>query len=72
LRKAASPEETIEQIRQPYRLTLSEQGDREVPATRSGSAVMNELHKMDSCVRPLRSVYRSFKESTSSCMSSKI
>ena len=55
--------ETIEQIANRIEMTLSEQGDREVASNAIGSAVMNELHKMDQVayVR-FASVYRSFKD----------
>ena len=61
--KRPVPMETIEQIANRIETTLSEQGDREVTSNAIGSAVMNELHKMDQVayVR-FASVYRSFKD----------
>ena len=61
--KRPVPMETIEQIANRIETTLSEQGDREVASNAIGSAVMNELHKMDQVayVR-FASVYRSFKD----------
>jgi transcriptional repressor NrdR len=55
--------ETIEQIANSIETTMSEQGDREVASSAIGSAVMNELHKIDQVayVR-FASVYRSFKD----------
>ena len=61
--KRPVPMETIDQIANRIEMTLSEQGDREVASNAIGSAVMNELHKMDQVayVR-FASVYRSFKD----------
>src|SRR5277367_2616858 len=55
--------ETIEQIANSIETTMAEQGDREVASSMIGSAVMNELHKIDQVayVR-FASVYRSFKD----------
>jgi transcriptional repressor NrdR len=55
--------ETIEQIASRIETTMGEQGDREVASNAIGSAVMNELHKIDQVayVR-FASVYRSFKD----------
>jgi transcriptional repressor NrdR len=55
--------ETIEQIATSIETTVGEQGDREVSSNAIGSAVMNELHKIDQVayVR-FASVYRSFKD----------
>jgi transcriptional repressor NrdR len=55
--------ETIEQIANSIEATVAEQGDREVASNTIGSAVMNELHKIDQVayVR-FASVYRSFKD----------
>lgn len=55
--------ETIEQIANNIEATMAEQGDREVASSAIGSAVMNELHKIDQVayVR-FASVYRSFKD----------
>ena len=55
--------ETIEQIASRIETTMGEQGDREVASSAIGSAVMNELHKIDQVayVR-FASVYRSFKD----------
>lgn len=55
--------ETIEQIANSIETTMAEQGDREVASKAIGSAVMNELHKIDQVayVR-FASVYRSFKD----------
>src|SRR5882757_4641332 len=61
--KRPVPMETIDQIANRIEMTLSEQGDREVQSSAIGSAVMNELHKIDQVayVR-FASVYRSFKD----------
>src|SRR5258708_39732565 len=61
--KRPVPMETIDQIANRIELTLSEQGDREVASNAIGSAVMNELHKMDQVayVR-FAPVYRSFQD----------
>jgi transcriptional repressor NrdR len=55
--------ETIEQIANHIETTMAEQSDREVASTVIGSAVMNELHKIDQVayVR-FASVYRQFKD----------
>jgi len=55
--------ETIEQIANSIETAVTEQGDREVASSVIGSAVMNELHKIDQVayVR-FASVYRSFKD----------
>jgi transcriptional repressor NrdR len=55
--------ETIEQIANNIESTMAEQGDREVASSVIGSAVMNELHKIDQVayVR-FASVYRQFKD----------
>lgn len=55
--------ETIEQIADRIEAAVAEQGGREVPSSFIGSAVMNELHKVDQVayVR-FASVYRSFKD----------
>jgi transcriptional repressor NrdR len=55
--------ETIEQIANSIESTMAEQGDREVASSVIGSAVMNELHKIDQVayVR-FASVYRQFKD----------
>ena len=55
--------ETIEQIANNIETTMAEQSDREVAASVIGSAVMNELHKIDQVayVR-FASVYRQFKD----------
>jgi transcriptional repressor NrdR len=55
--------ETIEQIANNIETTMAEQGDREVASSMIGSAVMNELHKIDQVayVR-FASVYRQFKD----------
>src|SRR5258708_34814806 len=54
--------ETIEQIANNIETTMAEQSEREVAASVIGSAVMNELHKIDQVayVR-FASVYRQFK-----------
>jgi transcriptional repressor NrdR len=61
--KRPVPMETIEQIANNIETTMAEQGDREVASDAIGSAVMNELHKIDQVayVR-FASVYRSFKD----------
>ena len=55
--------ETIDQIASRIEATMSEQGEREVPSSAIGEAVMNELHNTDQVayVR-FASVYRSFKD----------
>jgi transcriptional repressor NrdR len=55
--------ETIEEISNRIETAMIEQGDREVPSSSIGEAVMNELHKTDQVayVR-FASVYRSFKD----------
>jgi transcriptional repressor NrdR len=55
--------ETIEQIANNIETTMTEQSDREVASSAIGSAVMNELHKIDQVayVR-FASVYRQFKD----------
>jgi transcriptional repressor NrdR len=55
--------EMIEQIATNIEASMAEQGDREVNSNAIGSAVMNELHKIDQVayVR-FASVYRSFKD----------
>jgi transcriptional repressor NrdR len=55
--------ETIEQIANNIETTMAEQSDREVASSVIGSAVMNELHKIDQVayVR-FASVYRQFKD----------
>src|SRR5260370_3360663 len=55
--------ETIEQMANSIETTMREQGDREVASSAIGSAVMNELHKIDQVayVR-FASGYRSFKD----------
>jgi transcriptional repressor NrdR len=55
--------ETIEQIADRVEAAMAERGEREVPSSFIGSAVMNELHKTDQVayVR-FASVYRSFKD----------
>jgi transcriptional repressor NrdR len=55
--------ETIEKVVANIEAMFAEQGDREIPSTVIGSAVMNELHKIDQVayVR-FASVYRSFKD----------
>ena len=55
--------ETIEQIANNIETTMAEQSEREVAASVIGSAVMNELHKIDQVayVR-FASVYRQFKD----------
>ena len=55
--------ETIEQIANNIETTMTEQSDREVNSSMIGSAVMNELHKIDQVayVR-FASVYRQFKD----------
>jgi transcriptional repressor NrdR len=55
--------ETIEQIANSIETTMAEQSEREVAASVIGSAVMNELHKIDQVayVR-FASVYRQFKD----------
>ncbi|MGC2302386.1 transcriptional regulator NrdR [Candidatus Binatus sp.] len=55
--------ETIEQIANNIETAMTEQSDREVSSNAIGSAVMNELHKIDQVayVR-FASVYRQFKD----------
>jgi len=55
--------ETIEQIADRIEAAVAERGDKEVPSSFVGSAVMNELHGIDQVayVR-FASVYRSFKD----------
>jgi transcriptional repressor NrdR len=55
--------ETIEQIANNIETTMTEQSEREVNSNMIGSAVMNELHKIDQVayVR-FASVYRQFKD----------
>jgi transcriptional repressor NrdR len=55
--------ETIDQIANHIETTMAEQSEREVASTVIGSAVMNELHKIDQVayVR-FASVYRQFKD----------
>ena len=55
--------ETIEQIADRIEATVAEQGGREVLSSVIGSAIMNELHRVDQVayVR-FASVYRSFKD----------
>ena len=55
--------ERIEQIANNIETTMAEQSEREVAASVIGSAVMNELHKIDQVayVR-FASVYRQFKD----------
>jgi transcriptional repressor NrdR len=55
--------ETIEQIANNIETAMTEQSDREVASSVIGSAVMNELHKIDQVayVR-FASVYRQFKD----------
>ncbi len=55
--------ELIEQIAGRIETSMTEQGEREVSSNAIGSAVMNELHKLDQVayVR-FASVYRSFKD----------
>jgi transcriptional repressor NrdR len=55
--------ETIEQIADHIEAELAERGGKEVPSSFVGSAVMNELHRIDQVayVR-FASVYRSFKD----------
>lgn len=55
--------ETIDEIANRIETAMVEQGDREVPSSAIGEAVMNELHKTDQVayVR-FASVYRSFKD----------
>jgi transcriptional repressor NrdR len=54
---------TIDQIADRIERSLSERGEKEVPSTGIGEAVMRELHKLDQVayVR-FASVYRSFKD----------
>lgn len=54
---------TIEQIADRIEAAVAERGDKEVPSSFVGSAVMNELHGIDQVayVR-FASVYRSFKD----------
>ncbi|HUI28486.1 MAG TPA: transcriptional regulator NrdR [Candidatus Kryptonia bacterium] len=56
---------TIEQIADRIERSLSERGEKEVPSTAIGEAVMRELHKLDQVayVR-FASVYRSFKDAS--------
>jgi len=55
--------QTIENIANKVETMLADQGEREVQSSVIGSAVMNELHKIDQVayVR-FASVYRSFKD----------
>ncbi len=55
--------EVIDSIASTIESSMAEQGDREVQSSAIGSAVMNELHKIDQVayVR-FASVYRSFKD----------
>jgi transcriptional repressor NrdR len=55
--------EMIDSIASTIESSMAEQGDREVQSSAIGSAVMNELHKIDQVayVR-FASVYRSFKD----------
>ena len=55
--------QTIEQIADRIEAAVAERGDKEVPSSFVGSAVMNELHGIDQVayVR-FASVYRSFKD----------
>jgi len=55
--------ETIEQIADRIEAAVAERGDKEVPSSFVGTAVMNELHGIDQVayVR-FASVYRSFKD----------
>jgi len=55
--------ETIDEIASRIEILMTERGEREVPSSAIGEAVMNELHKTDQVayVR-FASVYRSFKD----------
>ena len=55
--------ETIEQLADRIEAAVAERGDKEVPSSFIGSAVMNELQRVDQVayVR-FASVYRSFKD----------
>jgi transcriptional repressor NrdR len=55
--------EAIEQLADRIEAALAERGDKEIPSSFIGSAVMNELHRLDQVayVR-FASVYRSFKD----------
>src|SRR5271167_4537953 len=55
--------ETIEQVADRVEAAVLERGEREIPSSFIGSAVMNELHEIDQVayVR-FASVYRSFKD----------
>ena len=55
--------EAIEQLTDRIEAGLAERGGKEVPSSFIGSAVMNELHRLDQVayVR-FASVYRSFKD----------
>ena len=55
--------EAIEQLADRIEAALAERGGKEVPSSFIGSAVMNELHRLDQVayVR-FASVYRSFKD----------
>jgi transcriptional repressor NrdR len=55
--------ETIEQVADRIEAAVLERGEKEIPSTFIGSAVMNELHEIDlfAYVR-FASVYRSFKD----------
>jgi transcriptional repressor NrdR len=55
--------EAIEQLADRIEAAVAERGDKEVPSSFIGSAVMNELHRLDQVayVR-FASVYRSFKD----------
>jgi transcriptional repressor NrdR len=55
--------EAIEQLADRIEAAVAEHGDREIPSSFIGSAVMNELHRLDQVayVR-FASVYRSFKD----------
>lgn len=55
--------EAIEQLTDRIEAALAERGGKEVPSSFIGSAVMNELHRLDQVayVR-FASVYRSFKD----------
>lgn len=55
--------EAIEQLADRIEAALAERGGKEIPSSFIGSAVMNELHRLDQVayVR-FASVYRSFKD----------
>ena len=55
--------ETIEKVVANLEAMFAEQGDREIPSTAIGSAIMNELHKIDQVayVR-FASVYKEFRD----------